>query len=176
MPSITYLLQECFSYSISYNGCQYSNTNDCYHLLFILIGAYSRIYLISLLFIIEYLYLVHLLLIACSRIYLMVHLCVMIRSYDSLWIHEVIHLLLVWVIVIIPLLSLFWTSTLTRISYMLISKFQDFLFNLIARLELVPYEQRLFNLFTYPLHFTSPIYWSICYSCNSHTYILYPHK
>jgi len=126
MLSITYLLQECFSYSISCNGCQYSDTINYYHLLFVLQGPYSRMYLTSLLFIAEYQYLVHLLLRACSRVYLILHLCVMIRSYDLLWIHKVIHLSLVWVIVIILLLSLFWTSTLTHISYMLISKLQLF--------------------------------------------------
>ena len=124
MPSITYLLHECFSYSISYNRCQYSDTIDWYHLLLVLLGAYSCMYLISLLFIVEYLYLDHLLLRACSHTYLILHLCVMIRSYNLLWIHKVIHLSLVWVIVIILLLSLFWTSTPTRVSYMLISKLQ----------------------------------------------------
>ena len=126
MPSITYLLQECFSYSTSCNGCQYSDTIDCYHLLFVLLGPYSCRYHISLLFNVEYLYLIHLLLRACSHIYLTLHLCVMIGSYDWLRIHNVIHLSLVWVIVIILLLSLFWTSTPTHTSYMLISKLQRF--------------------------------------------------
>jgi len=126
MPSITYLLQEFFSYSISCNGCQYSNTIDCYHLLFIILWVNSRMYRICLLFTIEYLYFVHLLLRACSRIYLILYLCIMVGSYDLLWIHNVIHLSLVWGMVIILLLSLFWTSTATHISYMLISKLQLF--------------------------------------------------
>ena len=40
---------------------------------------------------------------ACSCIYLVLHLCIMICLYDLLWIHKVIHLWLVWVIVIILL-------------------------------------------------------------------------
>jgi len=83
-------------------------------------------YLISLLFIVEYLYLIHLVLRACSCIYLTLYLCVIIRSYDLLWIHKVIHLSSVWVTVIILLLFLFWTSTPAHISYMLISKHQLF--------------------------------------------------
>ena len=126
MPSITYLLQEYFLYSISFNGYQYFDSIDCYHLLFVLLGVCFHMYLMSLLFIVEYLYLIHLVLRACSRIYLILYLCVMICSYDLLGIHKVIHLYLVWVIVIILLLSLFWTWTHTYISYMLTSKLQLF--------------------------------------------------
>jgi len=52
----------------------------------------------------------------------------MISSHNLFWIYNIIQLSLVWVIaiVIIPLLSSFWTSTPTHISHMLINKLQLF--------------------------------------------------
>ena len=68
----------------------------------------------------------------------------MISLYNLFGIHNVSQLSLVWVIVIviIPLLSLFWNSTPIHISYILINKILHFSFKLIVVLELASYEQR----------------------------------
>ena len=96
----------------------------------------------------------------------------MISSYNLFWIHNIIQLSMMWVIVIviIPLLSLFWTSTLTHISYILINKLPHSLFSLIITLKLASYEQRLVPIVTCSIYlsihwyFARPIYLSIHYT------------
>ena len=107
-----------------------------------------------------------------SHIYLTSHLFKMISLYYLFWIHNVIQLSFVWVIaiVIIPLLSLFWTSTPTHISYILINKLLHSLFNLIVVLELASCEQRHVPIVACSIylsihwHFARPIHLSIHYT------------
>ena len=73
-------------------------------------------------------------------------------------------------IIIIPLLSLFWTSTPTHISYILINKLLDSLFNLIVAFELTSYNQRHVFIVACSIylsihwHFARPIHLSIHYT------------
>jgi len=96
----------------------------------------------------------------------------MISSYNLFWVHNVIQLSLVWAIaiVIIPLLSLFWNSSPTHISYILINKLLHSVFNLIVVLELASYERRHVPIIACSMYlsihwnFARPIHLSIHYT------------